>query len=62
MNDINTFMLGFGMGVTLILVIILLLPPYNLEMANTALEQCEQSLPRNQSCKITAVVNNETRR
>jgi len=59
MNDVNTFMLGFGTGVTLILMIILLMPPYNLEMANTAIEQCEQNLPRNQSCKITAVVDDE---
>lgn len=49
------FLWGFVLGA---LLTILLLPNSNLhKLASQELKNCEQSLPRNQSCKLTAIAN-----
>ena len=59
MNDTVSMGVGFMCGVSFMLMIVVLFPTGKMEAYNKIIEQCEQDLPRNQSCKITAVVDDE---
>lgn len=52
---IKEMSLGFAVGVIFLMVIIKFLPDSKIEKYNSAIEQCEKTLPRNEHCVIVAV-------
>jgi len=60
MNESNAIVAGMVLGAIITMVsVVLLIPPYNIKAYNKAIAECEQNLPRNQRCEITARVIEE---
>ena len=56
MNNLCILSIFVTIAVTLILVVSI--PGTKIDRYDTAIEKCEKDLPRNQHCKIIAVIDN----
>jgi hypothetical protein len=60
-NKLNIFIffIGLSVGVLVISIMLTYLPNSSYSIVTNAIAECELNIPRNQHCKIIAVVNEE---
>ncbi len=54
-NPAGFFLLGIFTGIIIFSMSLMVIPGTKLKTAETAIEECEKTLPRNQHCIITAI-------
>jgi hypothetical protein len=57
--NIFSFFIGLSVGIIVVSIMLTYLPNSSYSIVTNAITECESNIPRNQHCKIIAVINEE---